>query len=137
MLFLSEVRDCIAQLGIVDNENVYSGRLDSKKDESIGVYNNRRGSPKINTVGVDKLRSYSVKAISILIHWNKRQRDTERKAYEVYTVLSNIRNVTVNGKRILFTDMKMEEPVDVGTDDNGIYEMVIELDFYYERQEAE
>ena len=46
--------------------------------------------------------------------------------------LKDLRCVTVNGKKILFTDMQMEEPVDVGTDDNGIYEMVIEADIYYE-----
>lgn len=132
MLFLSDIRDCIASLGIVDDEHVYSGKLDNKKNESIGVYNNKRGSPKLKSVGGNETRSYSVKAVSILIHWNKKQRETERKAYDVYMFLKDLRGVTVNGKKILFTDMQMEEPVDVGTDDNGIYEMVIEADIYYE-----
>lgn len=131
MLFLSDARDLIASLRIVDNDHVYSGKLDNKKDESIGVYNNKRGSPKRKTVSGDKLQTYAVKPISVLVHWNKRQRETERKAYEVYTAIKEIRNMTINDKTILFTDMSMEEPVDVATDDNGIYEMVIEFDIYY------
>ena len=48
--------------------------------------------------------------------------------------LKNIKNVTVNGKKVLFAMMRTAEPIDVGTDDAGIYEMVIEAEFYYERR---
>lgn len=38
MLGIGDVRDYIAGLGIADNNNVYCGKLDNKKDKSIGEY---------------------------------------------------------------------------------------------------
>ena len=45
MLGIGDVRDYIAGLGIADNNNVYCGKLDNKKDKSIGVYNLTRQRP--------------------------------------------------------------------------------------------
>ena len=45
MLGIGDVRDYIAGLGIADNNNVYCGKLDNKKDKSIGVYNLNRQRP--------------------------------------------------------------------------------------------
>ena len=35
MVLLSDVRDFIASLNFVDDEHVYSGKLEDKKDKSI------------------------------------------------------------------------------------------------------
>ena len=115
MLYLSDVRDFASQLltGLVDDDHVYSGVLPDKPDKSIGVYNQKRGSPK--KIAVSAPTSYRIKPVSLLIHWNKSQRDTERAAAAVYNAVEN-------------------EAVDVGTDDNGIFEMVIEFEIYYERK---
>lgn len=133
MLFLSEIRDYVAALDIAEDDHVYSGKLDNKKMESIGVYNNKRGNPLKETIGGDKSESYGKKAVSMLVHWNKSQRETEKKAYELYELLRACRNALVGTTKILFTKMAMNEPVDIGTDENGIYEMVIDFDIYYER----
>lgn len=133
MLYLSEIRDYVATLGIAADDNVYSGKLDDKKNESIGVYNNKRGNPLKETIGGDQNESYGKKAVSILVHWNKSQRETEKAAYELYGLLRACRNAMAGTTKLLFTKMSMDEPVDVGTDDNGIYEMVIDFDIYYER----
>lgn len=133
MLYLSEIRDYVATLGIAADDHVYSGKLDDKKDKSIGVYNNKRGNPLKETIGGEQNESYCKKAVSTLVHWNKSQRETERAAYELYELLRRCRNAFIGTTKILFTKMNMNEPVDVGTDDNGIYEMVIEFDIYYER----
>lgn len=45
MLGIGDVRDYIAGLGIADNTNVYCGKLDNKKNKSIGVYNNNKQRP--------------------------------------------------------------------------------------------
>ena len=134
MLYLSDVRDFTSQLlsELVDDNHVYSGVLPDKPDKSIGVYNQKRGSPK--KIAVSAPASYRIKLISLLIHWNKSQRDTERAAAAVYNAVENAARTQVNGTNILFTKMSMEEAVDVGTDDNGIFEMVIEFEIYYERK---
>ena len=45
----------------------------------------------------------------------------------------DINPITINDNKVFFTKMLVDEPVDVGTDDKGIFESVIELDIYYER----
>lgn len=131
MIYLSDVRDFIASLGIVDNDHVYSGKLDNKKKQSIGVYNNKGGTPPQKSVG--NSASYAVKKISLLVHWNTDQRETERKSYELYEAVKSVRMAAVADTKILFTDMDTNEPIDVSTDEEGIYEMVINFSLYYER----
>lgn len=133
MLGIGDVRDYIAGLGIADNNNVYCGKLDNKKDKSIGVYNLNRQRPPQTAVGGLNNSSYRVKSISILVHWNTSVRDTEKAAEQLYNMLRDTNNKIINDTKLLFTKMHVDEPVDVGTDDKGIFESVIELDIYYER----
>ena len=126
MLGIGDVRDYIAGLGIADNNNVYCGKLDNKKDKSIGVYNLNRQRPPQTAV-------HRVKSISILVHWNTSVRDTEKAAEQLYNMLRDMNHITINDTKVFFTKMLVDEPVDVGTDDKGIFESVIELDIYYER----
>ena len=133
MLGIGDVRDYIAGLGIADNNNVYCGKLDNKKDKSIGVYNLNRQRPPQTAVGGLNNSSYRVKSISILVHWNTSVRDTEKAAEQLYNMLTDMNHITINDTQVFFTKMLVDEPVDVGTDDKGIFESVIELDIYYER----
>ena len=133
MLGIGDVRDYIAGLGIADNNNVYCGKLDNKKDKSIGVYNLNRQRPLQTAVGGLNNSSYRIKSISILVHWNTSVRDTEKAAEQLYNMLRDTNNKIINDKKLLFTKMQVDGPVDVGTDDKGIFESVIELDIYYER----
>ena len=136
MLYLSEVRDFIAGLltGIVDDENVYSGIMQDKQEMSVGVYNQKRGTPKLSAVGVNP--SYSRNAVSVLVHWNKSPKQTEHAAAAVYAAIERAGRTKAGANNILFVKMTTEEAVDVGTDDNGVFEMVIEFDIYYERQDT-
>lgn len=133
MLGIGDVRDYIAGLGIADNNNVYCGKLDNKKDKSIGVYNLNRQRPLQTAVGGLNNSSYRIKSVSILVHWNKSVRDTEETSEQLYNMLRDTNNKIINDTKLLFTKMQVDEPVDVGTDDKGIFESVIELDIYYER----
>ena len=130
---IGDVRDYIAGLGIADNNNVYCGKLDNKKDKSIGVYNLNRQRPPQTAVGGLNNSSYRIKSVSILVHWNKSVRDTEETSEQLYNMLRDTNNKIINDTKLLFTKMQVDGPVDVGTDDKGIFESVIELDIYYER----
>lgn len=133
MLGIGDVRDYIAGLGIADNTNVYCGKLDDKKNKSIGIYNNNKQRPVQMAVGGLNNSSYRVKSVSILVHWNTSVRDTEKTAEKLYNMLRDMNHITINDTKVFFTKMLVDEPVDVGTDDKGIFESVIELDIYYER----
>lgn len=131
MLYLEDVRDYIASLGIAADDHVYMGKMDNKKEKSIGVYQLRQARPL--TVSLGDTGTYKLKPISLLVHWTKSARETEKAAYQLYDLLSKAQNVTINDKTIIYIQMLQEEPVDVDMDDSKVYERVIEINIFYER----
>lgn len=128
-MLLSEVRDWLKTK--IDCQQWYSGKIDSTKEQCIGLYNSQGPKPNIALGGLSNT-SYSTKAISILVHWGQNSSLAEQKAQEVFNALFG-QDAIIGGKRVIKFDMKASEPISVGTDSNGIYEYVIETVIYYER----
>ena len=82
-----------------------------------------------------KNSSYEVKAITILIHWNLNARETEEFSYKLYQELLKQNSVVINNHRIKMIKLITNESIDIGTDEKNVYERVIDLEFYYERNE--
>lgn len=127
---LSDVRDYVESLGIA--EYVYMGRLPDKPDKAVGVYHSKREKAYQTAIGGSALKSYGIKDVTILVHWNKSLRDTEEAAEKLFDALEATREVTVNNQKIKFIQ-PLYEIQDVGTDDSGVYEMVLEVAVIYER----
>lgn len=128
---LADIRDWIKTLDVA--ENYYIGKLDNKKDKSIGVYQLQNSS--INNVaigGVDNTKALA-KSVSILIHWNDNAKDTEEIASSIYDTFLQVRDVELEEYKINYIKLLVPEAIDVGTDDKGIYERVIQTIFYYEK----
>ena len=134
MLTLNDIRGYIACLGIADDKNVYIGKLNNKKDRSIGVYNRQGSGPPVMALGGYDHSSYDIRRISLLIHWDKDVRASEQAAYSLYEKLKNVSSLSIGDTPINCIILQVPEPVDVGTDDNGVYEYVIWLDFVYQRK---
>lgn len=137
MVTLADIRDYIAGLGIVKNEHCYMGKLDTKHEESIGCYHLRRSGTPHAALGGESNRTFDVLPVSFLIHWNRNAAQTDQKANELYGIIQDLKNVTVNNKQIKFCIMQVPYPQDVGTDETGIFEMVIEAEFYCSKAEKE
>ena len=131
-MMLSDVRDYIDSLGIADH--VYMGKLDAKQEKSIGVYNSKHQHVYQTAIGGPSLESCGTKYVTLLIHWNESPRETEKVTTELFEAVRGAREVTVNNKTIKFIQ-PIYEPQDVGTDDAGIYEMVIEAAIIYAKGE--
>lgn len=131
-MMLNDVRDYVSSLGLA--EHVYMGKMDSKPDRSVGVYNSKHGQSYRTAIGGPSMSSYGTKLATILIHWNRSPRETERAAKELFKKLIDTNEQKVNDQKIKFIQPFTEEPVDVGIDDSGIYEMVIETAVIYERK---
>ena len=110
------------------------GKLDAKPEKSIGVYNSKHSHTYKTAIGGPALESYGIKYVTFLVHWNKSPRDTEKAAMGLFKALRAAREVTVNDAKIKFIQ-PLYELQDVGTDDSGIYEMVIEAAVIYEKGE--
>lgn len=130
MMTLAEVRDWLKTLGVA--ENYYIGRLDNKKEKSLGVYNlARRGTPVTALGGAS---SYDVKGVSLLLHWNKNARETETAAHFLWNKLFGAAHIDVpGGSHIQYIQPLVPEPIAIETDENGVYEYVIEINIYYRR----
>lgn len=135
MMTLRTVRDFIAGLNFTDEDHVYMGILDSKPSQAIGVYNLNRHDSWSTAIGGDELRSYGIKNISVLIHWSMDHEETETVAASLFERLRSVREETVNNVRIKFIMPLVDGPQDVGTDDSGIYEQVIEAAVVFEKGE--
>ncbi len=114
---------------------IYIGKLDNKKEKSIGIYQLKRSNPPNIAIGGFSNTKIMEKSISILIHWNKNAKETELKAYEIYYKLLCLRDFKINNRKVNFIKLLVPEPIDVGTDSSNVYERVIEATFYYEKEE--
>lgn len=132
MLSLADIREYISGLGIA--EQVYIGKLDNKKAHSIGVYHRKGSGPPVTALGGSAQSSYDIRRISLLIHWDKDARASEAAAYSLYEKLQNESSLVMGETPVHFLILQVPEPVDVGTDDNGVYEYVIWVDFVYQRK---
>lgn len=131
MITLAQVRDWL-KTQVEDCPNWFIGKIDGSKEQCIGVYNVRSPAPRVAVGGLENT-SYAIKTISVLVHWGKNADTAEKKAQEVYIALIGRSNLTMGNKRVIMIQMRTSEPVDVGTDENNIYEFVIEAHIYYER----
>lgn len=132
-MLLSQIRNYIASLRIAEDEHCYSGKLPDKEDKSIGVYHLKQPRKATATPGGEANKSYGIKSISLLVHWNADQIQTEKAALALQKRLRECRGYEVGQERIKFIRLYYDEPISVDTDENGIYEYVIECDVYYEK----
>lgn len=133
MLALKDIRQYISSLSITVDDNVYIGKLDSKKQKSIGVYSRPSSGPVNIALGGLECTTYDTKPVSLLVHWSKSKDETERAAFELFEKLRGVTSLTIGDIPINYLRLMVPEPQDVGTDDAGVYEYVIWLDFIYER----
>ena len=128
---LADIRDWIKTLGV--GNYFYIGKLENKKERSIGVYQRQiSGGANISLGGLDCTKT-AIKSVSILIHWTKYANETEEAAQALYDKLLHVTDLEIAEKHVDYLQLDVPEPIDVGTDDNGVYERVIWLTLYYER----
>lgn len=129
------LKDVTAWLKGLDTkfDNYYMGFLDKKKDKSLGVYNLKTPRAPIIAIGGLENTSYNVKIVSLLVHYTKASDETEEVATDLYEEIMNSRPTVIGKHEVNFIGMLTNGPVDVGRDDNGICEYVIEFEIYYKR----
>lgn len=134
MLTIGGIRQYISGLGIAADDNVYIGKLDGKKQKSIGVYGRKSSGQPFTAAGGLECTTHDTKLVSLLVHWNKSQEETEKAASELFKKLRYETSLIIGETRIDYLRLMVPEPQDVGTDEGGVHEYVIWLDFIYERK---
>lgn len=132
MILLTDVRDWLKSFNLF--ENYYIGRLDSKKKNSLGVYN-LADSGRREVIG--DLKKYEKKGISLLIHGTTNKAETEKLAWKLYNKLEEIiqscNYSNIGENKVYFIELLNNQPVDVDQDNSSTYEYVIELNIYFEK----
>lgn len=128
MLTLSDVKDWLKTLQT--GEHFYCGKIDSKPEKTIGVYQRKPSGQLRMALGGLENTSYEVKQISVLVHWNQYASQTEEAAVSLFEKIRQAgeSSLTVGDTQVYFIRMEVPEPIDVGTDENGVYERVIWFD---------
>lgn len=132
MIALADIRDWLKSFGLFDN--YYIGRLDSKKKNSLGVYN-LQDAGRREVIG--GLKVYEKKGVSLLIHGDTNKTNTERKAWDLYNAIESVsknENILIaKEKKVFFIELLNNEPIDVNQDADSVYEYVIEMNIYFEK----
>ena len=133
MLTLSDVKDWLKTFQT--GEHFYCGKIDSKSEKTIGVYQRKpSGQPRVTLGGLENT-TYEVKQISVLVHWNQYASQTEEAAVSLFEKIRQAgeSSLMVGDTQVYFIRMEVPEPIDVGSDENGVYERVIWFDMIFEK----
>ena len=132
MILLSDIRDWLKSFGLFDN--YYIGRLDTKKKNSLGVYN-LQDDGRREVIG--GLKKYEKKGVSLLIHGDSNKANTEKLAWRLYDALESMitscEYPSIGDKKVFFIELLNNQPIDVDQDESSTYEYVIELNIYFEK----
>jgi kynureninase len=112
--------------------SIYNGSIDKTKPQCIGVYARGNGGPTMALGGIAN-SSYTVKQISLLVHWTEDADACETQAIAVYDALVGKSDFLIGTRRIVSLQMLDDGPIDVDRDANNIAEMVIRLNIISER----
>ena len=131
MVTLADVRDYLKSFDLFTA--YYVGRIDASKKNVLGVYDlmpNRRHK----TIGKGTQR-YDIKGVSLLIHGDTNKTNTEKLAISLYEALESAEDGKIAGRNINIIDLQQDAPIDVDADSSKIYEYVLEVLFYVERED--
>ena len=105
-----------------------TGKIDNNADKAICFYNSKRTLAYDARIGGKANKSTNIKPITILIRHTKNQDSAETMAQKVYDFYCE-KSFFIDNKRI-FVEMLYDEPIFLGTDENGVFEYSIELNMY-------
>ncbi len=109
-------------------DSISIGKIDQNQEKAVCFYNSKRNLFYSPVIGGKENKSTYIKPITILLRYTKNQDSAEIKAQEIYEFFEE-RTFYIDEKRI-FTVMNTNNPIDLGSDENGVYEYSIELDLY-------
>lgn len=131
MVTLADVRDYLKSFNLFSG--YYVGRIDGNKKDVLGVYD-LRNRVRHKTIGANT-QKYDVKGVSLLIHGDTNKTNTEKLAIKLYESLENAENAVIAGRKVNIIALQQDAPIDVDADTNKVYEYVIEVLFYVERED--
>ena len=104
------------------NEGISIGKIDNNKEKALCFYNSKRTLSPIKAINNS---TYKIKPITILLRYTKNQDTAEIMANSIYEFFDD-KEFMIEEKQII-TQHIYSEPINLGTDDNGVYEYSLEI----------
>lgn len=105
-------------------------RVDAAKLHRVGVW--QRPAYDGAQVALGRATLTRTKHVQVLVHWDKNARDTEAAAQSLYDAIAAADHPTIGDATASYIDLMLPEPVDLGADDQGVFERVLWLDINYQ-----
>ena len=125
-----KVKDYLKAI-IKDCDKWYIGKMDENQEKAIAIYSNRRNLAKISNF--KNLQSYGILPITLLLRWTKNYNIAETKANDIYELL-DCSSFFIDDYRCNINCL-YDGPIDLGSDENGVYKFSIELNLLYRKGE--
>lgn len=125
-----KVKDYLKTI-IKDCDKWYTGKMDENQEKAIAIYSNRRQLDSLSKF--KDLQSYGILPITLLLRWTKNYNMAETKADEIYELL-DCSSFFIDDYRCNINCL-YDGPIDLGSDENGVYKFSIELNLLYRKGE--
>ena len=125
-----KIKDYLKSI-IKDCDKWYIGKMDENQEKAIAIYTNRRNLEKLSEF--KKLQSYGILPITLLLRWTKNYNTAETKANDIYELL-DCSSFFIDDYRCNINCL-YDGPIDLGSDENGVYKFSIELNLLYRKGE--
>lgn len=128
---LKAIRDHFkTEYGWADSISV--GRIDKGSDRAVCFYNSKHATPKVTALGGKANKSFRLLPVTVLLRWTNSPNQAAEKAQELYDFFDE-KTFVIDNKRV-FVISRYDSPIDLGSDDKGICEYSLELDFYFNKE---
>lgn len=125
-----KVKDYLKTI-IKDCDNWSIGKIDNNQEKAITIYTNRRQLDSLSKY--KNLQSYGILPITLLLRWTKNYNTAETKANDIYELL-DCSSFFIDNYRCNINCL-YDGPIDLGSDENGVYKFSIELNLLYRKGE--
>ena len=116
---------------IKDCDNWSIGKIDNNQEKAIAIYTNRRQLDSLSKY--KNLQSYGILPITLLLRWTKNYNMAETKANDIYELL-DCSSFFIDNYRCNINCL-YNGPIDLGSDESGVYKFSIELNLLYRKGE--
>ena len=116
---------------IKDCDNWSIGKIDNNQEKAIAIYSNKRQLDSLSKY--KNLQSYGILPITLLLRWTKNYNTAETKANDIYELL-DCSSFFIDDYRCNINCL-YDGPIDLGSDENGVYKFSIELNLLYRKGE--
>lgn len=125
-----KVKDYLKNI-IKDCDNWSIGKIDNNQEKAIAIYSNRRQLDSLSKF--KDLQSYGILPITLLLRWTKNYNTAEIKADDIYELL-DCSSFFIDDYKCNINCL-FDGPIDLGSDENGVYKFSIELNLLYRKGE--